>query len=80
MEDPMWVALFVWSTWLLIAIIIDGVMVPIKMYYSHKSIRKVEKEIKDKDLPLVSVVVPAYNEEKTIERCIVTYSYFPSIE
>ncbi len=72
MEDPIWVATLVWATWLLIAILIDGVMVPIKMYYSRKSIRKVENGIKDQYLPQVSVVVPAHNEEKTIERCLVS--------
>lgn len=68
----MWVSVFVWTTWLLVAIIIDGVMVPIKMYFSRKTIRKVKKPSKITDLPMISVVVPAHNEEKTIEKCLIS--------
>ncbi|MBV1767083.1 MAG: glycosyltransferase, partial [Methanobacterium sp.] len=72
MEDPMWVSMMVWTTWLLIAIIIDGVMVPLKMYFSRKSMRQVGKIIPEKELPPVTVVVPAHNEEDHIESCLLS--------
>lgn len=72
MEDPMWVSMMVWTTWLLIAIIIDGVMVPIKMYFSRKSMHQVGKITLEKKLPTVSVVVPAHNEEEHIESCLLS--------
>ncbi|MGC9516935.1 MAG: glycosyltransferase [Methanomicrobiales archaeon] len=73
MEDPLWVSLMVWTTWILIAIIIDGLLIPIKLYYSRKSILKIDREsIKDESLPNISVVIPAHNEEEIIHQCIMS--------
>ncbi|MDI6644485.1 MAG: glycosyltransferase [Methanobacteriaceae archaeon] len=73
MEDPVWVSLMVWTTWILIAIIIDGLLIPIKLYLSRKSILKLDKKTVDIDLlPKMSVVIPAHNEEANIQQCIMS--------
>nr|WP_054858903.1 hypothetical protein [Methanobacterium formicicum] len=69
MQDPSWVVILVWGTWLLLTIIIDGVPIPFKLYFSKKTRRKVDKGVEDDALPKVSVVVPAHNEEGTIGIC-----------
>lgn len=66
MQDPSWVVFLVWGTWLLLTVIIDGVPIPFKLYFSKKARRMVEIDLEDDLLPEVSVVVPAYNEEATI--------------
>lgn len=71
MEDPVWASFIVWSAWLLIAIVIDGLLIPFKLIISHRSRRKTKNNIND-DLPRVSVVVPAHNEEGNIERCLIS--------
>lgn len=70
MEDPFWVLLLIWGTWLLIAIVIDGLLVPFKLYYYNKARKKVNINVSWEDLPLVSIVVPVYNESKNIENCL----------
>lgn len=70
MQDPSWVVILVWGTWLLLTIIIDGVPIPFKLYFSKKTRRKVDNGVEDDALPKVSVVVPAHNEEGTIGICL----------
>lgn len=70
MEDPFWVIFLIWGTWLVIAIIIDGLFTPFKLYFSKKARRKVKSKITDKELPYISLVVPAHNEEKYIINCL----------
>lgn len=72
MEDPIWVGLMIWATWLLIAILIDGVMIPYKMHLSNKARRRVKNNIDTERLPRVSVVIPAHNEEEKINDCIIS--------
>ncbi|MDI3550004.1 MAG: hypothetical protein PWQ15_1106 [Methanobacterium sp.] len=70
MQDPSWVVILVWGTWLLLTIIIDGVPIPFKLYFSSKTRRKVDPKVTDDALPKVSVVVPAHNEEANIGICL----------
>jgi len=70
MQDPSWVVILVWGTWLLLTILIDGVPVPFKLYFSKKTRRTVDTRVKDDELPEVSIVVPAHNEEATIGVCL----------
>jgi cellulose synthase/poly-beta-1,6-N-acetylglucosamine synthase-like glycosyltransferase len=70
MQDPSWVVILVWGTWLLLTILIDGVPIPFKLYFSKKTRRKVDTRVKDDELPEVSIVVPAHNEEATIGVCL----------
>lgn len=70
MQDPSWVVILVWGTWLLLTILIDGVPIPFKLHFSNKTRRKVDTGVKDDELPEVSVVVPAHNEEATIGVCL----------
>ncbi|MDO5836783.1 MAG: glycosyltransferase [Methanobacterium sp.] len=70
MQDPSWVVILVWGTWLLLTIIIDGLPIPYKLYFSQKTRRKVDASIGDDRLPEVSVVVPAHNEELNIGFCL----------
>lgn len=70
MQDPSWVIFLVWGTWLLLTILIDGVPIPFKLYFSRKARRKVGTGVDDDALPKVSVVVPAHNEEANIGICL----------
>lgn len=73
MEDPLWVSLMVWTTWILIAVLIDGLLIPIKLYLSRKSILKLDKTPINVDLlPKMSVVIPAHNEEANIQKCLIS--------
>jgi len=83
LNDPVWVMVLIWGTWLLIAVVIDGLLLPLKIYYSGKSIRRIECIECAAPLPSVSVVVPAHNEEEGIEQClksIITNRYTGELE
>ncbi len=65
--------IFIWGVWILIPIIIDGAETMVRIaVVVYSQFRRPEKpmNIKDKELPNISVVIPAYNEEKIINRCI----------
>jgi len=70
MQDPSWVVILVWGTWLLLTILIDGVPIPFKLYFSRKTMRKIDINPEDDELPEVSIVVPAHNEEARIGLCL----------
>jgi cellulose synthase/poly-beta-1,6-N-acetylglucosamine synthase-like glycosyltransferase len=70
MQDPSWVVILVWGTWLLLTILIDGIPIPFKLYFSKKARRMVDTSMGDDVLPKVSVVVPAHNEEANIGICL----------
>lgn len=69
MEDPLWVNILIWGTWLLVALIVDGIMVPIKLYLSRKGRRQI-KNNETYEFPYVNVVVPSHNEEDHIGQCL----------
>jgi putative glycosyltransferase (exosortase G-associated) len=63
--------MLIWGVWILIPIVLDGIGALLRtvsvLFSSHST--DITK-YKDEQLPTVSVVIPAYNEEELIERCI----------
>lgn len=74
MEDPLWVSMMVWGTWLLVAIVIDGVLLPLKLLLARKSLKNLNNDItvEDDELPQISIVIPAHNEEERIHECLLS--------
>lgn len=70
--SPFLYALLIWGVWLIIPVIIDGIGALLRVSSVLVSRRRWTDPYKyaDIDLPTVSIIVPAYNEEKIIERCI----------
>ncbi|MDI9615636.1 glycosyltransferase [Methanothermobacter sp.] len=81
MQDPLWVSMMVWGTWLLVAIIIDGVLLPIKLVLARRSLKNLNNHsVGEDDLPEITIVIPSHNEEDTIHECILSIinSSYPS--
>lgn len=64
-------SILIWGIWILIPIFLDGVgallRVSAVLFFKRAAPSYVYE---DSELPLVSLIVPAYNEESIIERCV----------
>lgn len=63
---------FVWGVWLITPMLVDGVDAVSRLvvvWRSQKSESKRDK-VEDWQLPRISVIVPAHNEEAVIDRCL----------
>lgn len=69
--SPLMRSLLIWGVWILIPLALDGVgaMLRVGAVIFSKNKTSTEKYT-DEDMPNVSIVIPAYNEEKIIERCL----------
>lgn len=66
-----WLFLLVWGVWILMPIIIDGTDTLLRLFVVLIWGRDFkEHKLKDADLPFVTIIIPAYNEEKIINRCL----------
>ncbi len=70
--SPFMYMMLIWGVWLLIPVIIDGFGAILRVSSVVLARRHWTDPYKyeDEQLPLVSLIIPAYNEEKIIERCI----------
>ncbi len=60
-----------WGVWILIPIVVDGFETATRLLTVFLSRRKkIRRKFTDEQLPFVSVVIPAHNEEKIIDRCL----------
>ncbi|HOP09210.1 MAG TPA: glycosyltransferase family 2 protein, partial [Candidatus Methanofastidiosa archaeon] len=69
--SPLLRTILIWGVWLLIPLLMDGIgsVLRVVSVLFYKSETNPEK-YKDEDLPKVSLIVPAYNEEKIIGRTL----------
>lgn len=70
MIDSMW--LFIWGVWLLIPILTDGIGTLYSILVVFLNRQKTIKDIPPEKLMKVSVIIPAYNEERYIEQCLMS--------
>lgn len=67
----LWLFILVWGVWILMPIIVDGVDTLVRLVVVLIWGRNFkEHNIPDEELPRVTVLVPAYNEEQVIDRCL----------
>jgi cellulose synthase/poly-beta-1,6-N-acetylglucosamine synthase-like glycosyltransferase len=61
----------IWGAWILMPIIIDGTdtLIRLLVIMSRKKDKK-EYKIEENELPFITILVPAHNEEKIIHRCL----------
>ena len=65
--------LLVWGVWLLVPLVTDGSSTLWQMLWSFLGLRRYQlPELPAENLPMVSVIVPAYNEQANIDRCIIS--------
>ncbi len=71
MMEGLWAFLIFWSVWILIPILVDGVDSLYRIILVLAKGRKREEfKVSEEDLPNVSVIIPARNEAKVIDRCL----------
>ena len=66
----LWMFLLIWGVWILIPVLVDGLQSVARLLgallsWAHRPPHNVVRHA-----PRVSVIIPAYNEEKVIDRCI----------
>lgn len=67
----LWLFILVWGVWVLMPIIVDGVDTLLRLFVVLIWGRDFkEHKVADKELPKVTVLIPAYNEEENIARCL----------
>ncbi len=65
--------LLIWGVWLLVPLVTDGLSTLWQMLWSFLGLQRYHlPELPTEDLPMVSVIVPAYNEQANIDRCIIS--------
>lgn len=66
-----WLFLLVWGVWILMPIIVDGADTLLRLFVVLVWGRDFkEHNLEDSQLPFVTMIIPAYNEEKIINRCL----------
>lgn len=71
MSDSMtW--LLIWGVWLLIPIVTDGVATLYNILVVAFKHQREPEAIRPENLMTVSVIIPAYNEEENIDRCLMS--------
>lgn len=69
--NELWIFMLIWGVWILLPILVDGtdtlfrLIVVLIWGRDHKP-----HDYTDDDLPNVTILVPAYNEEQVIDRCL----------
>ncbi len=67
----LWLFLLIWGVWILMPIIVDGTDTIVRLFVVLIWGRNKEtRAYSDKYLPSVAVLIPAYNEEQVIDRCM----------
>jgi poly-beta-1,6-N-acetyl-D-glucosamine synthase len=70
-RDAIFTFLLIWGVWLLIPVVTDGLSSLWQMFWSLTGSRR-RPQLSDIPMPRVSVIVPAYNEQANIDRCIIS--------
>ena len=68
----LWVFILLWGIWLIIPVLVDGVEAGVRLaviMWGRLNDRNTRR-LADDQLPVVSVIVPAHNEEEVIDRCL----------
>ncbi len=69
--DGLWTFMLIWGVWILLPILVDGSDTLFRLFvvliWGRK---KTRPTVADAELPFVSILVPAYNEEQVIDRCL----------
>src|SRR3990172_7719818 len=61
----------IWGIWILVPLIVDGGYALVHLVYALIYGRNPKKQkFAEEDLPVVSVIIPTYNEEKNIDHCL----------
>ncbi|MHC1605058.1 MAG: glycosyltransferase [Candidatus Methanofastidiosia archaeon] len=69
--SPLTRTILIWGVWILIPIVIDGLGTILRVGAVLLAKKKTHaQDYTDAELPKVSIIIPAYNEEKIIERCL----------
>lgn len=70
----LWVFLLIWGVWILIPIFVDGIQTIISLLVTLVSAKRKPEHVSSaqtsRSPQTISVVIPAYNEEHVIDRCI----------
>ncbi|MFW5771728.1 MAG: glycosyltransferase [Phototrophicaceae bacterium] len=69
MNDAM-IWLLIWGVWLIVPTLTDGISTLSSLVIVLFKRREPLQPIDPQDLMLVSVIIPAYNEEENINRCL----------
>src|SRR3989304_3013998 len=69
-----WLFILIWGIWILMPIMVDGTQILLKIgvviFDQARQRRRPKPSLGGKDLPKISLIVPAHNEEKVIEKCL----------
>lgn len=69
--DALWMFLLIWGVWILLPIVVDGVDTAVRLFVVLIWGRsKTDISFPDEELPNITILVPAYNEEQVIDRCL----------
>ncbi len=69
--DALWMFLLIWGVWILLPIIVDGLDTVVRLFVVLIWGRsKTDLSFPEEELPNVTILVPAYNEEQVIDRCL----------
>ena len=67
----LWSFFILWGVWILIPILIDGIETIYRfvliIFFRKKALNF---KLTDDELPRISIIVPAFNEERTVDRCL----------
>ena len=69
--QELWLFLLIWGVWILMPIVVDGMDTLVRLFVVLIWGRDHRKhDTPDEELPYVTILVPAYNEEQVIDRCL----------
>jgi len=69
--NALWSFIMIWGIWILVPLIVDGGYALVHLVYALIYGRNPKKQkFAEEDLPVVSVIIPTYNEEKNIDHCL----------
>ncbi len=69
--DSLWMFILIWGVWILLPIVVDGIDTVVRLFVVLIWGRsRVYLSFNDELLPNITILVPAYNEEQVIDRCL----------
>lgn len=69
--NELWIFMLIWGVWILMPILVDGADTVIRLFVVLIWGRNhISHSYTDDELPNITILVPAYNEEQVIDRCL----------